>query len=239
MSATLPNKGCFFRGEEKKLDSNEDPRLEFYSKLQDTWTFPGLPFVLGYYSVGAVVTFCAVSTSDARPLDDVTLDLDNAHARLRCWNTIRNVARVINFMASNSNSISPFDMQELVKSHSMATDWSRKISFGGGRVLKQIFLRDAETKEKLDRCHAVLSQLQNGIEGVQPIISFSLSSSVQDMAKRRRTPPCLYLLTTFGAPITRISTTHELREIVQFLGKRLNGFTTLGLHIETFDCPML
>ena len=78
-SATVPNKGCFFRGEEKKLlDSHEDPRVELYSKLQDTWPFPGLLCVLGYYSVGAVVTFCAVSKKDACPLHELSLDLDSA-----------------------------------------------------------------------------------------------------------------------------------------------------------------
>ena len=127
-SATVSNKGCFFRGEEKKLGSHEDPKVELYSKLQDTWPFPGLPFVLGYYSVGAMVTFCAVSKNDACRLHGLRVDFDSAQARLSCWNTIRNVARVIKFMASNCNSISPQDFQDLEKSHSMPTDWSRKIS---------------------------------------------------------------------------------------------------------------
>ena len=216
-SATILGKGCYFRGEEKKLDSNEDPRVELYLKLQDNWPFPGLPFVLGYYSVGAMVTFCTVSNSDAQPLHDLTLDLNNAQARLRCWNAVRNIARVIKFMASNFNSLSPHDLQDLERTHSRPTDWSRKISFSGGHVLKQIYLRDQETQAKLDRCQAVLDILRNGIEGVQPLISVNLSSSVEDRAKRRRILPCMYLVTAFGVPIARVSSTSELREIVRFL----------------------
>jgi len=228
-SATILGKGCYFRGEEKKLDSNEDPRVELYSKLQDTWPFPGLPFVLGYYSVGATVTFCAVSKSDAQPLHELTLDLNNAQARLRCWNAVRNIARVIKFMASNSNSISPHDLQDLERTHSLPTDWSRKISFSGGHVLKQIYLRDGETQTKLDRCQAVLDILRNGTEGVQPLISVNLSSSVEDRTKRRRIPPCMYLVTAFGTPIARVSSTSELREIVRFLLTTVERLHNLGI----------
>jgi len=199
------------------LDSNEDLRVELYSKLPDMWPFPGLPFVLGYYSVGATVTFCAVSKSDAQPLQELTLDLNNAQARLRCWNAVRNIARVIKFMASNSNSISPHDLQDLERTHSLPTDWCRKISFSGGHVLKQIYLRDGETQAKLEHCQAGLDILRNGIEGVQPLISVNLSSSVEDRTKHRRIPPCMYLVTTFGTPIARVSRTSELREIVRFL----------------------
>mmetsp|Transcript_19348 Transcript_19348/g.53186 ORF Transcript_19348/g.53186 Transcript_19348/m.53186 type:complete len:301 (-) Transcript_19348:117-1019(-) len=181
------------------------------------WPFPGLPFVLGYYSVGATVTFCAVSKSDAQPLQELTLDLNNAQARLRCWNAVRNIARVIKFMASNSNSISPHDLQDLERTHSLPTDWCRKISFSGGHVLKQIYLRDGETQAKLEHCQAGLDILRNGIEGVQPLISVNLSSSVEDRTKHRRIPPCMYLVTTFGTPIARVSRTSELREIVRFL----------------------
>jgi len=229
LSATIRNKGCFFRGEEKNLDSNEDPKEELYSKLQDTWPFPGLSFVLGYYSTGATVTFCAVSKKSAHPLHDLTLNLDKASARLRCWNTIRNVSRVIKFMASCSNSISPYDLQDLEKSHTLPTDWSRRISFSGGHVLKEIHLRDGQTQAKLDRFTAVLALLRNGTEGVQPIINFSLSSSVKNAAKRRRTPPCLYLLTAFGTPIPRVRSTAELRAIVEFLFSTVQRIHSLGI----------
>ena len=109
-SATIPGKGCFFRGEEKKLDSNEDPREELTRKLLATWPFPGLPYVLGYFSIGAMVTFCAVFEDNAQPLDQLALDLNNPRARLMCWNALRNVSRVIKFMAINFNSIFPHDL---------------------------------------------------------------------------------------------------------------------------------
>jgi hypothetical protein len=182
-SATIPGKGCFFRGEEKKLDSNEDPREELTRKLLATWPFPGLPFVLGYFSIGAMVTFCAVFEDNAQPLDQLALDLNNPRARLMCWNAVRNVSRVIKFMATNFNSISPHDLQELKKDHSMGTDWSRTISFSGGHVLKKIFLRDGETEERLKRYHAIALTL--GLPHCKRRSSFPWTPST---ASRERCP---------------------------------------------------
>lgn len=236
-SATIPSKGCFFRGEEKKLDSNENPREELYSKLEDIWPFPGLLFVLGYYAVGPSVTFCAVSKNNAEPIQGLTLDLNNALGRLRCWNTMRNVSRVIKFMATTSNSLSPNDLQDLDKKHSMLTDWSRRISFSGGHVLKQIYLRDEETQARLDRCQAVLGRLRNGVAGVQQIVFFTLSSSVENKAKRRRMPPCLMVLTAFGVPIARIASASELRQIVQFLLKTIEQMHNLGITHRDIRLP--
>jgi Protein kinase domain len=228
-SATLFNKGCFFRGEEKKLESSEDPRLELYSKLQDVWPFPGLPYVLGYYSVGPIITFCKVSKGDAQGLHGLTLDLNEAGERLKCWNIVRNVARIIKFMANTTSTISPYDLQDIEKIHSMPSDWTRIIRFSGGHVMKQICLRDAETQARLDRVQRVLTVLGYGVEGVQPIISSNLSSSVKDYSKRRRIPPSLYIVTSFGAPIARVSSTAQLRDLVRFLLNTVERLNTRGI----------
>jgi hypothetical protein len=53
--ACVPGKGCYFRGEEKRIDSNEDPRSELHSKLENIWPFPGLDYVLGYHSTGCIL----------------------------------------------------------------------------------------------------------------------------------------------------------------------------------------
>lgn len=128
-------------------------------------------------------------------------------------------------------------MQDIVKLHSVPTDWSRKISFSGGHVLKLISLRDEQTQAKLDRLIAVLSILRNGVDGVQPIVSFNLSSSVHDRAKRRRTPPCLYQVTSFGVPMERVSCTDEFKTIVVFLLKTVKGLHGLGITHRDIRLP--
>ena len=215
-SATLPGHGCFFRGEEKKIGSDENPQAELYEKLQRVWPFPGLSYVLGYHSVGTVVTFSRVQVGSA---DDVTLPmrLDDASVRLECWNVVRNVARIIKFMALYSTSISPQDLQDIENGSTAGRDWTRIISFSGGHVQKQINLRGNETHERMKRVLAVLARIKDGVPGVQPIVSFNFSSSVVDSRKRRRVPPNFYLLTTLGEKIPMIKNTDHLRQVVRFL----------------------
>jgi hypothetical protein len=99
MIACIPGKGCYFRGEEKKIDSNEDPRHELYAKLQKIWPFPGLAYVLGYHSTGYFLTFSKILIGNAVDIAG-PLNLNHPTSRLQCWNITRNVARLLNQMVT-------------------------------------------------------------------------------------------------------------------------------------------
>ena len=235
-SATIYGRGCFFRGEEKKLGSNEDPQAELYEKLQDIWPFPGLPFVLGYFAVGDNLTFACVYKDRAVPLGDPLL-LGQDRDRLKCWNAVRNITRIMKFMATNTLSISPYDLQDIQNGRPEATDWARTISFSGGHVQKSIYLRDEQTGDKVNRLIEVLSILKNGLDGVQPIISFNFSSSVADTRKRRRVPPALYIVTAFGVATERVESTEHLRRIVVFLLNMKLTLNSLGITHRDLRLP--
>jgi Protein kinase domain len=234
-SATVRGHGCFFRGEEKMMGSGEDPKSELRSKLQKVWPFPGLPYLLRYYSEGTVLTFCRVSSDAA---EDVTkpLMLDSASARLECWNIVRNIARIIRFMM-RFDSISPFDLQDLRKGRAEGHDWIRTIAFSGGHVLKDIQLRDDEMQGKLNRVLAVLAIIKPGIKGVQPIVSYNLSSSVNDPSKRRRVEPRLYVLTTFGQSIPKVRDGAHLQELVRFLLNTIRNLHNSGITHRDIRLP--
>ena len=237
LSATIYGRGCFFRGEEKKLGSSEDPQAELYEKLQDIWPFLGLPFVLGYFSVGANLTFACVYKDRAVPLGNPLL-LGQSQDRLKCWNAVRNITRIMKFMATNTPSISPYDLQDIRKGRPAATDWERTISFSGGHVQKSIYLRDEHTGDKVNRLIEVLSILKNGVDGVQPIISFNFSSSVADKRKRRRVPPALYIVTALGAATERrVESTDHLRCIVVFLLNMKVTLNSLGITHRDLRLP--
>mmetsp|Transcript_28040 Transcript_28040/g.58714 ORF Transcript_28040/g.58714 Transcript_28040/m.58714 type:complete len:247 (-) Transcript_28040:309-1049(-) len=133
------------------------------------------------------------------------------------------------FMATNAPSISPYDLQDIRKGRPETTDWERTISFSGGHVQKSIYLRDEHTCDKVNRLIEVLSILQNGVDGVQPIISFNFSSSVADKRKRRRVPPTLYIVTAFGVATERVERTDHLRCIVVFLLNMKVALNSLGI----------
>lgn len=236
LSATIYARGCFFRGEEKKFGSSENPQAELYEKLHKVWPFPGLPFMLGYFSVGANLTFACVYKDRTVPLGN-PLQLEQNQDRLKCWNAVRNITRIMKFMSNNTPSISPYDLQDIRKGMPEATDWERTISFSGGHVQKSIYLRDEHTADKVNRLIEVLSILKNGCDGVQPIISYNFSSSVADKRKRRRVPPTLYIVTAFGAATERVESTDHLRCIVVFLLKMKVTLNSLGITHRDLRLP--
>jgi len=235
-TATLLGRGCFFRGEEKKSGSSEDPRAELHEKLGKIWPFPGLPFVLGYFSVGVNLTFACVYKDRTVPLGN-PLQLDQVQDRLECWNAVRNITRIMKYMASTALSILPYDLQDIRKGSPQGTDWERTISFSGGHVQKCIHLRDEQTENKAKRLYEVLSILQRGVDGVQPIVSFKFSSSVADKRKRRKVPPTFFIVATFGASIERVENTDHLRRIVVFLLNMKRRLESLGITHRDIRLP--
>ncbi|KAK9291508.1 hypothetical protein L1049_019456 [Liquidambar formosana] len=82
---------CLWRGEEtdQLRDGHLDPSSSIIEKL--LWTYMDLPYILGYYAVGYMVTFCALSRSQDRVIrtDLYSLDLSSPAERLKalvpCW----------------------------------------------------------------------------------------------------------------------------------------------------------
>lgn len=237
-SATVVGKGCFFRGEEKKMDSNENPAAELHEKLQHVWPFPGIPFVLGYWSVGTSIHFCKVSKDNSEEI--VHYELSSALGKLHCWNAIRNGSRLMKYMASTYMSLVPNDMVDNHLVHTAPTGWTRTIKYSGGHVLKEIALRDGETQQKLNRVLAVLDKLKddsNSIQGVLPIIKYNLSSSVNDNEKRRRVQPCLYIMTSFGKACSQPSNTLDLTFLVRFLLETVRSLHKNGITHRDIRLP--
>ncbi|KAJ0694240.1 putative non-specific serine/threonine protein kinase [Helianthus annuus] len=83
---------CLWRGEETdklREDNNLDPSSLLVQKL--LWSYLDLPYILGYYAVGYIVTFCALSRTHDRLIrtDLHTVDLstpgDRIKAMVPCW----------------------------------------------------------------------------------------------------------------------------------------------------------
>lgn len=82
---------CLWRGEEtdQLREGHVDPSNSIADKL--SWTYMDLPYILGYYAVGYIVTFCAFSRShDGISRTDLyTVDLSTPGERLKalipCW----------------------------------------------------------------------------------------------------------------------------------------------------------
>ncbi|CAG8592888.1 6332_t:CDS:2 [Diversispora eburnea] len=86
------NNVCPFRGEEKSLNNNEDPKSELRDKL--CWAYDPAPYILGYYAKGPDVTFVAI----CQPLPDRNIDIVNiVNSNLnQMRGRILNLRRVIN-----------------------------------------------------------------------------------------------------------------------------------------------
>ncbi|PIA49791.1 hypothetical protein AQUCO_01300493v1 [Aquilegia coerulea] len=82
---------CLWRGEEidQTREGNLDPSFSIAEKV--LWTYMDLPYILGYYAIGYLVTFCALSRSQDRVVrtDLYTVDLSTPTGRLKalvpCW----------------------------------------------------------------------------------------------------------------------------------------------------------
>ncbi|XP_059304897.1 uncharacterized protein LOC132056630 [Lycium ferocissimum] len=105
---------CLWRGEEtdQLREGQLDPSSSIVEKF--LWTYMDLPYVLGYYAVGFIVTFCALSRSQDRIVrtDLYTVDLSTPVERLKalvpCWRIAGLLPlladRCFHYMSSNGSN---------------------------------------------------------------------------------------------------------------------------------------
>ncbi|XP_022714859.1 uncharacterized protein LOC111274461 [Durio zibethinus] len=116
---------CLWRGEEtdQLREGQLDPPSSIVEKL--LWTYMDLPYLLGYYAVGYMVTLCALSRSQDRIIrtDLYSVDLSSPSERLkalvpccriagllplladRCFNNVNNVGSYKQFLFSDFERI--------------------------------------------------------------------------------------------------------------------------------------
>ncbi|KAJ0588734.1 putative protein kinase [Helianthus annuus] len=123
---------CLWRGEETdrlREDNNLDPSSLLVQKL--LWSYVDLPYILGYYAVGYIVTFCALSRTDDTLIrtDLHTVDLstpgDRIKALVPCWR----IAGLLSLLADRCA-----DIQQINKSFPYS-DFER-IDLGNNNVIE-------------------------------------------------------------------------------------------------------
>lgn len=113
---------CLWRGEEtdRLRDGHLDPSSSIVEKL--LWTYMDLPYILGYYAVGYIVTFCALSRSHERVdrvirTDICSLDLSMPSERLKALIPSWRIAGLLPLLAercmNSKNTWSDFGRMDL------------------------------------------------------------------------------------------------------------------------------
>ncbi|KAL4557144.1 hypothetical protein LXL04_035316 [Taraxacum kok-saghyz] len=123
---------CLWRGEETdrlREDNNLDPSSLMVQKL--LWSYSDLPYILGYYAVGYIVTFCALSRTHDRLIRtdlhtvDLTTPADRIKALVPCWR----IAGLLSLLADRCANI-----QQINKAFPYS-DFER-IDLGNGNVIE-------------------------------------------------------------------------------------------------------
>lgn len=123
---------CLWRGEETdrlREDNNLDPSSLMVQKL--LWSYSDLPYILGYYAVGYIVTFCALSRTHDRLIrtDLHTIDLstpgDRIKALVPCWR----IAGLLSLLADRCANV-----QQINKAFPYS-DFER-IDLGNGNIIE-------------------------------------------------------------------------------------------------------
>ncbi|GMH29542.1 hypothetical protein Nepgr_031385 [Nepenthes gracilis] len=124
---------CLWRGEEthQLRDGHLDPSSSIAEKI--LWTYADLPYVLGYYAIGHVVTFCALSRSQGR-VDrtdlysvDLSMSAERLKAMLPCWR----IAGLLVLLADRLNIVSTGGNHKLLP----YSDYER-IDRGNGNIVE-------------------------------------------------------------------------------------------------------
>ncbi|CAI9771871.1 unnamed protein product [Fraxinus pennsylvanica] len=116
---------CLWRGEETNQlrEGHLDPSSSIVDKL--LWTYMDLPYILGYYAVGYIVTFCALNRLQDRVIrtDLYTVDLSTPAERIKalvpCWRIAGLLSwladRCYNFITNgNSYKVVPYSDFEII-----------------------------------------------------------------------------------------------------------------------------
>ncbi|GMI95289.1 hypothetical protein like AT5G51800 [Hibiscus trionum] len=105
---------CLWRGEE--IDQLREGHLHPSSSLVDKmlWTYMDLPYVLGYYAVGYMVTFCALSRSRDRIIrtDLYSADLSSPSERLKALVPCCRIAALLPLLADRCFNAKQFPFSD-------------------------------------------------------------------------------------------------------------------------------
>ncbi|CAI9092136.1 OLC1v1027309C1 [Oldenlandia corymbosa var. corymbosa] len=167
---------CLWRGEEtdQLREGHVDPSSSIVEKL--LWTYTDLPYILGYYAVGYIVTFCAISRSQDRIIrtDLYTVDLSNPTERLKalvpCWR----IAGILPLLADQCVTSSNNNKQPLPYS-----DFER-IDLGGCNILEMT----PNTTTKFfssKRRWAAVKEIYDFLDQRIPHAEFMVQSSEKDL----------------------------------------------------------
>ncbi|KAL2550300.1 Protein kinase superfamily protein [Forsythia ovata] len=170
---------CLWRGEEtdQLREGHLDPSNSIVDKL--LWTYMDLPYILGYYAVGYIVTFCALSRSQDRVIrtDLYTIDLSTPVERIKalvpCWRIAGLLPlladRCFNFMTSGNNyKVVPY------------SDFER-IDLGDGNIMEMT----PNTVNRLfssKRKWAAVKEIYDFLDHRIPHAEFIIRSSEKDLA---------------------------------------------------------
>ncbi|CAI9762381.1 unnamed protein product [Fraxinus pennsylvanica] len=170
---------CLWRGEEtdQLREGHLDPSNSIVDKL--LWTYMDLPYVLGYYAVGYIVTFCALSRSEDRVIrtDLYTIDLstpvERTKALVPCWRIAGLLPlladRCYNFITNgNSYKMVPY------------SDFER-IDLGDGNIM-ELTPNTVNRLFSSKRKWAAVKEIYDFLDHRIPHAEFIIRSSEKDLA---------------------------------------------------------
>ncbi|XP_022888334.1 uncharacterized protein LOC111403909 [Olea europaea var. sylvestris] len=170
---------CLWRGEEtdQLREGHLDPSNSIVDKL--LWTYMDLPYILGYYAVGYIVTFCALSRSQDRVIrtDLYTVDLstpvERTKALVPCWRIAGLLPlladRCYNFFTNgNSYKIVPY------------SDFER-IDLGDGNIM-ELTPNTVNRLFSSKRRWAAAKEIYDFLDHRIPHAEFIIRSSEKDLA---------------------------------------------------------
>ncbi|KAL5570162.1 hypothetical protein UlMin_026737 [Ulmus minor] len=127
---------CLWRGEE--TDQLREGHLEPSNSIVEKvlWTYIDLPYILGYYAIGFLVTFCALSRSQDRIIrtDLQTLDLSSPSERLKALVPCYRIASLLPLLADRCLNSS----KNNTGSHKFMVPYSdfERIQMGNGNMIE-------------------------------------------------------------------------------------------------------
>jgi hypothetical protein len=164
---------CLWRGEEadQSRDGAMDPSASIAEKL--LWTFMDLPYILGYYAIGYLVTFCALSRAQDRIIrtDLYSLDLSSPVERLKALVPCYRLAGLLPLLADRCvNSISGGNYKLFAYS-----DYER-VDLGNGNVIEMTpntVTRIFSSKRKLNAVKEIYDFLDHRVPHSESIFRTS------------------------------------------------------------------
>lgn len=166
---------CLWRGEEadQLRDSSIDPSTSIIEKL--SWTFADLPYILGYYAVGYIVTFCALSRSQDRIVrtDLYSLDLCSPSNRMKalipCYRIAGLLALLCDRCINNVGSYKPFPYSDF-----------ERIDSGNNNII-EMTPRTVTRFFPMKRKWAAVKEIYDFLDQRVPHAEFIFQSSEKDL----------------------------------------------------------